>query len=46
VVIEDSAFGVQAGVAAGMQVLAYCGDEAAGGEVCHDMRDLPTLLGL
>lgn len=54
VVIEDSAFGVQAGVAAGMHVFAYCGDEAsdpeklkaAGGEVFYDMRDLPTLLGL
>lgn len=54
VVIEDSAFGVQAGVAAGMRVFAYCGDEAsdpeklkaASGEVFHDMRDLPDLLGL
>ncbi|MDJ0614872.1 MAG: HAD family hydrolase [Rhizobiaceae bacterium] len=54
VVIEDSLYGVQAAVSAGMRVLAYCGDEAsdqdklknAGGEIFDDMRTLPALIGL
>ncbi len=53
VVIEDSVPGVEAGRAAGMRVLAYCGDRlsnragmiAAGGEPFEDMRALPRLLG-
>lgn len=49
-VIEDSIFGVQAGVAAGMKVFGYAGDvdgELLGREgaaVFHDMRELPELL--
>lgn len=52
VVVEDSVFGVEAGRAAGMRVLAYArdGDPAAlaarGGEVFDDMARLPLLLGL
>ena len=54
VVIEDSRPGVEAGVAAGMQVLGYAGDpltdgaalEAAGAIVFEDMRGLPELLGV
>ncbi|MCV0395056.1 MAG: HAD family hydrolase [Rhizobiaceae bacterium] len=53
-VIEDSVAGVTAARAAGMGVLAYCGDaeadrpglEAAGGRLFGDMRELPGLLGL
>jgi|GEM_PF-5985490 len=50
-VIEDSVFGVQAGVAAGMQVFGYAQrSEArvlvkAGAEVFKHMADLPLLLG-
>ena len=50
-VVEDSVPGVQAGVAAGMTVLAYATDgegpalAQAGGEVFTAMRDLPGLLG-
>jgi HAD superfamily hydrolase (TIGR01509 family) len=49
-VVEDSPAGVQAGVAAGMRVLAYARDgdpvtlAAQGGEVFDDMRALPELL--
>ena len=49
-VVEDSPAGVQAGVAAGMRVLAYARDghpatlAAQGGEVFDDMRALPDLL--
>lgn len=54
IVIEDSVNGVKAGIAAGMRVLAYAGDEYsnpqalqdAGGEVFLTMSDVPTLLGL
>ncbi|MBT3702224.1 MAG: HAD family hydrolase [Alphaproteobacteria bacterium] len=58
VVVEDSVPGVQAAVAAGMDVFAYAapGSEAlghgpetlaaAGGRVFRDMLDLPGLLGL
>ena len=54
VVVEDSLFGVQAAVAAGMRVLGYCNPsepaecaflEAAGAQVFHHMRELPALLG-
>ncbi len=51
-VVEDSVPGVQAGVAAGMTVLAYAErtDPAAlrraGGRVFTSMGDLPSLLGL
>ncbi|EJM99586.1 HAD family phosphatase [Phyllobacterium sp. YR531] len=52
VVIEDSVAGTRAGVAAGMRVFSYCGDEhadreglaAAGGILFDDMRKLPALL--
>ena len=52
-VVEDSVPGVQAGVAAGMRVLAYAGEDAtdpealraAGGEPFGDMIELPELLG-
>jgi len=52
VVIEDSKFGVQAGVAAGMRVLGYAADphsddealRAAGATVFHSMDELPGLL--
>ncbi len=51
-VVEDSPAGVQAGLAAGMRVLAYAGEgggdaatlAAQGGEVFEAMRDLPALL--
>ncbi|AWZ01510.1 6-phosphogluconate phosphatase [Rhodobiaceae bacterium] len=54
VVIEDSRPGIEAGVAAGMQVLGYAGDpltdavalEAAGATVFEDMRQLPKILDL
>jgi HAD superfamily hydrolase (TIGR01509 family) len=53
VVLEDSAYGVQAGVAAGMRVLGYgsgLADPAtlrdAGAEVFTAMSDVPGLLGL
>jgi len=51
VVIEDSARGIRAGVAAGMTVLGYAAAggaqelAAAGARVFHDMRELPELLG-
>lgn len=52
VVIEDSVAGTKAGIAAGMRVFSYCGDEhadieglaAAGGILFDDMRKLPALL--
>jgi len=52
VVIEDSVFGVQAGIAARMRVLGYAADpftddealRAAGATVFHSMDDLPGLL--
>jgi HAD superfamily hydrolase (TIGR01509 family) len=49
-VVEDSVPGVEAGVAAGMRVLAYASDgdgpalERAGGEVFDDMAELPRRL--
>ncbi|MCX8278645.1 HAD family phosphatase [Phyllobacterium sp. 0TCS1.6C] len=54
VVIEDSVAGTHAGIAAGMKVYSYCGDEhadreglaEAGGILFDDMRKLPSLLGL
>lgn len=51
VVIEDSVFGVQAGVAAGMQVFGYAQRsearvlQKAGAKVFEHMADLPLLLG-
>ncbi len=53
-VIEDSVPGVQAGLAAGMRVLAYAGDPMSvksglldtGAHAFFDMADLPRLLGL
>ncbi|MBT3791001.1 MAG: HAD-IA family hydrolase [Alphaproteobacteria bacterium] len=57
VVVEDSVPGVQAAVAAGMDVFAYAAPDseavghgpetlaAAGGQVFRDMTDLPGLLG-
>jgi beta-phosphoglucomutase-like phosphatase (HAD superfamily) len=53
VVIEDSPFGVRAGVAAGMRVLGYGGGLAApgllaeaGAEVFGRMSEVPALLGV
>jgi len=53
VVVEDSAAGVQAGVAAGMRVLGYARDgsdadalRAAGAEPFREMARLPALLGV
>ena len=53
VVIEDSPFGVRAGVAAGMRVLGYGGGlvaadvlAEAGAEVFGHMREVPALLGV
>jgi beta-phosphoglucomutase-like phosphatase (HAD superfamily) len=49
-VVEDSLSGFRAGVAAGMEVFAFCrtGPAAdlatAGGRVFNDMRELPRLL--
>ena len=53
-IVEDSLYGVQAAVAAGVKVFGYAGDpmtdaaalEAAGATVFTDMRQLPGLLGL
>ena len=49
VVVEDSPFGVEAALAAGMRALGYAGGVSsaaslAGAEVFHDMRELPGLL--
>jgi len=54
VVVEDSVPGTIAGIAAGMRVLAYCGDPhgdreglaAAGAELFDDMRQLTGMIGL
>ncbi len=53
VVLEDSVYGVQAGVAAGMRVLGYGSGMAepdsladAGAEVFTHMSDVPALIGL
>jgi len=53
VVVEDSPYGVRAGVDAGMRVLGYGGGlvapdvlEEAGAEVFGHMREVPALLGL
>lgn len=54
IVIEDSVAGVQAAVAAGMDVLAYAGDPMSvraglvdtGARAFYDMARLPSLLGL
>ena len=53
VVLEDSVYGVQAGVAAGMRVLGYGSGLAdadalreAGAEVFTHMSDVPALIGL
>ena len=50
-VVEDSAFGVDAAIAAGMQAFAYAGGVTAadrltrsGVVVFEDMRELPGLL--
>ena len=49
-VIEDSASGVRAAVAAGMRVLGYAADEnaerltAAGAQIFYDMAELPSLI--
>jgi HAD superfamily hydrolase (TIGR01509 family) len=51
-VVEDSPSGVRAGVAAGMTVFGYAGDEdaaalaAAGAHVFTRMEELPALLGV
>jgi HAD superfamily hydrolase (TIGR01509 family) len=50
VVVEDTATGVAAGVAAGMRVLGYAADSdeaalrAAGAEIVWSMRDVPALV--
>jgi HAD superfamily hydrolase (TIGR01509 family) len=54
VLIEDSPYGVQGGVAAGMRVIGYAGDpltddealRAAGAEVARSMDEVAALLGL
>jgi HAD superfamily hydrolase (TIGR01509 family) len=49
VVVEDSAAGVRAGVAAGMRVLGYGGDgrlPAAGAKPLREMAHLPIVLGI
>lgn len=54
VVVEDTAPGTQAGIAAGMKVFSYAGDphsdpeglKAAGGVVFDDMRELSAMIGL
>ncbi len=52
VVVEDSPRGVKAAVAAGMRALAYAGSVApellreAGGELVHDLHDVPRLLSI
>jgi HAD superfamily hydrolase (TIGR01509 family) len=53
VVVEDSPYGVRAGVAAGMRVLGYAGGLAggavlaeAGAEVFGHMSEVPAMLGL
>lgn len=54
VVIEDSLSGVQAGVAAGAQVLGYAGDpftdadalQNAGAEIVHRMEEVCEVIGL
>jgi len=53
VVVEDSPYGVRAGVAAGMRVLGYGGGlvaadvlAAEGAEVFGHMSEVPALLGL
>ena len=52
-VVEDSAAGVQAGVAAGMRVFGYVADDAdaaaltsQGAEPFEDMAELPIVLGV
>ena len=50
--IEDSASGAKAGIAAGMRTLGFYGEtpnerlEPICDAVCADMRELPKLLGL
>ena len=51
VVVEDTPLGVQAGVAAGMRVLALVEDDGAwarelGGEPIISLREIPALLGI
>lgn len=52
VVVEDTALGVTAAVAAGMRVLGYAADsdeaalKGAGAEIVHSLQDVPALLGL
>ncbi len=52
VVIEDTALGVTAAVAAGMRVFGYAADSdesalrGAGAEIIHSLYELPSLLGL
>jgi HAD superfamily hydrolase (TIGR01509 family) len=51
VVVEDSLYGVQAGIAAGMHVFAYAPDDnrsrlaVEGAKIFNDFRELPELLG-
>jgi beta-phosphoglucomutase-like phosphatase (HAD superfamily) len=51
VVVEDSRYGIEAALAAGMRALGYGGGlippsrlEAAGAVVLHNLGDLPRLL--
>jgi beta-phosphoglucomutase-like phosphatase (HAD superfamily) len=52
VVVEDTASGVTAAVAAGMRVLGYAADsdeaalKRAGAEILHSLDELPALVGL
>jgi HAD superfamily hydrolase (TIGR01509 family) len=54
VVVEDTAIGVRAGVAAGMRVLGFAGATAAdrgallaaGAEVCERLAEVPALIGI
>ena len=52
VVMEDTATGARAGIAAGMRVLGYApegpnpGLAAVGAEIVHSMADVPARLGL
>jgi beta-phosphoglucomutase-like phosphatase (HAD superfamily) len=52
VVIEDTALGVTAAVAAGMRVFGYAADsdesalQGAGAEIIQSLYELPGLLGL
>jgi beta-phosphoglucomutase-like phosphatase (HAD superfamily) len=51
-VVEDTASGIAAAVAAGMRAIGFAADsderalQAAGGELLRSLRELPGLLGL